>query len=122
MCLTNCFTDQEGVGNNEPSKRQRRWNSESLKLPELQSSTPTSTPRDTLQPSMKRNFSRSDSAVSDDTPKERIGELTIFVLMMYAMFFYNGINVFYIVTLQFLHHQNLQQTPSGLITLCVRLH
>lgn len=66
------INDQEGVGNNEPSKRQRRWNSEGLKLPELQSPTPTSTPRDTLQPSMKRNFSRSDSAVSDDTPKERI--------------------------------------------------
>ncbi|KAL9462053.1 hypothetical protein AB3S75_000116 [Citrus x aurantiifolia] len=66
------INDQEAVGNNEPSKRQRRWNSESLKLPEQQSTTPSSTPRDTLQPSMKRNFSRSDSAVSDDTPKERI--------------------------------------------------
>ncbi|KAJ0097622.1 hypothetical protein Patl1_27349 [Pistacia atlantica] len=52
----------------------RRWNSESLKLPEQQSSnlTPTTTPRDTFQSSAsKRNLSRSDSAVSDDTPKER---------------------------------------------------
>lgn len=76
LCLINCFTDQEAVGNNEPSKRQRRWNSESLKLPEQQSSTPTSTPRDnTFQSSLKRSFMRSDSAVSEDTPKERVGEL-----------------------------------------------
>ncbi|XP_031257019.1 apoptotic chromatin condensation inducer in the nucleus [Pistacia vera] len=69
------INDQETVGSNEPLKRQRRWNSESLKLPEQQSSnlTPTTTPRDTFQSSAsKRNLSRSDSAVSDDTPKERV--------------------------------------------------
>lgn len=81
--LTNCFSDQEAVGSNEPLKRQRRWNSESLKLPEQQSSnlTPTSTPRDSFQSSaLKRNLSRSNSALSEDTLKERVGELSISLL------------------------------------------
>lgn len=72
------FTDQPAVGNNEPIKRQRRWNSEGLKVPEPQSanSTPTTTPKDTFQSAaMKRNLSRSDSTNSEDTPKERVGEL-----------------------------------------------
>ncbi|XP_044469321.1 formin-like protein 5 [Mangifera indica] len=69
------INDQEAVGSNEPLKRQRRWNSESLKLPEQQSSnlTPTSTPRDSFQSSaLKRNLSRSNSALSEDTLKERV--------------------------------------------------
>ncbi|KAG6775441.1 hypothetical protein POTOM_018892 [Populus tomentosa] len=67
--------DQEAVGNTEPLKRQRRWNSESIKVPEQQSSnlTPTTTPNDGFQPTpFRRNFSRSESSVSEEAPKERI--------------------------------------------------
>ncbi|PKI76347.1 hypothetical protein CRG98_003269 [Punica granatum] len=63
-----------GYGSSEPVKRQRRWQSEGIKVPEPQGSnlTPTTTPKDTLQtPTSKRNFMRSDSTVSDDAPKER---------------------------------------------------
>ncbi|KAK2655908.1 hypothetical protein Ddye_008960 [Dipteronia dyeriana] len=69
------INDQEVVGSAEPLKRQRRWNTESLKIPEQQSSnlTPSTTPRDTVQPTtLKRSFSRSDSAVSEDASKERV--------------------------------------------------
>ncbi|KAL1190316.1 hypothetical protein V5N11_016700 [Cardamine amara subsp. amara] len=64
--------DQEAVGNSEPAKRQRRWNSESIKVPEAQatnSATPTTTPRLT---GLKRDFSRSNSSVNEDGPKERV--------------------------------------------------
>ncbi|KAF8404538.1 hypothetical protein HHK36_009425 [Tetracentron sinense] len=67
--------DQEAVGNNEPPKRQRRWNSESLKIPELPSSnlSPSATPKDAFQHTIsKRNFTRSDSTLSGDVPKERV--------------------------------------------------
>ncbi|KAK3211946.1 hypothetical protein Dsin_016652 [Dipteronia sinensis] len=69
------ISDQELVGSAEPLKRQRRWNTESLKIPEQHSSnlTPSTTPRDTVQPTtLKRSFSRSDSAVSEDASKERV--------------------------------------------------
>ena len=75
------FTDQEAVGNTEPLKRQQKWNSESIKVPEQRSYnlTPTSTPKDGFQPTpLRRNFSRSDSSVSEEAPKERIGELIFF--------------------------------------------
>ncbi|XP_009109454.1 apoptotic chromatin condensation inducer in the nucleus [Brassica rapa] len=65
--------DQEAVGNNEPVKRQRRWNSGSVKVPEAQATNsvapPTTTPKST---GLKRDFSRSDSSVSEDGPKERV--------------------------------------------------
>ncbi|KAF8109590.1 hypothetical protein N665_0094s0056 [Sinapis alba] len=64
--------DQEAVGKNEPAKRQRRWNSESIKVPEAQATnnvTPTTTPRSA---GLKRDFTRSDSSVSEDGPKERV--------------------------------------------------
>ncbi|KAG5241758.1 apoptotic chromatin condensation inducer in the nucleus [Salix suchowensis] len=67
--------DQETVGNTEPLKRQRRWNSENIKVPEQQSSnlTPSTTPKDGFQPApLRRNFSRSESSVSDEAPKERV--------------------------------------------------
>lgn len=67
------FHEQASVGNNEPAKRQRRWNTDTVKGPEPQSTTPrpATTPKD--EPiALKRNFSRSDSSVSDDAPKERI--------------------------------------------------
>ncbi|XP_041008063.1 apoptotic chromatin condensation inducer in the nucleus-like [Juglans microcarpa x Juglans regia] len=63
------------VANNEPIKRQRRWNSDGLKVPEPHStnSTPTTTPKDTFRSTdLKRSFSRSDSTNSDNTPKERV--------------------------------------------------
>ncbi|KAJ6378188.1 hypothetical protein OIU78_028428 [Salix suchowensis] len=69
------FIDQETVGNTEPLKRQRRWNSENIKVPEQQSSnlTPSTTPKDGFQPApLRRNFSRSESSVSDEAPKERV--------------------------------------------------
>ncbi|XP_057501169.1 uncharacterized protein LOC130785115 [Actinidia eriantha] len=62
------------VRNNETSKRQRRWNSENLKVPEPQSNIASSTTPKDIFPSTtsKRNFSRSNSAASEDAPKERI--------------------------------------------------
>lgn len=73
------FTDQV-VGNNEASKRQRRWHTETLKVPEPQSNPASSTtPRDpSLSTTMKRSFSRSDSTASDEPPKERVGEFPWF--------------------------------------------
>ncbi|XP_019417400.1 PREDICTED: apoptotic chromatin condensation inducer in the nucleus-like [Lupinus angustifolius] len=67
------FNEQASVGNNEPAKRQRRWNNETVKGPDPQSTTPKSatTPKDGPV-SLKRNFSRSDSFATDDAPKERI--------------------------------------------------
>lgn len=79
--LENCITDQASVGNNEPAKRQRRWNSETVKGLDLQSPTlrPSSTPKD--EPiALKRNLSRSDSSAIDDAPKERVGKLTFIVI------------------------------------------
>ncbi|XVF61702.1 hypothetical protein PTKIN_Ptkin08bG0151800 [Pterospermum kingtungense] len=70
--------DQEAIGNNEPSKR-RKWNSDNIKVPEQQGSTltPTTTPKEITQPgALKRNFSRSDSTASEDTPKERVVPLS----------------------------------------------
>jgi apoptotic chromatin condensation inducer in the nucleus len=71
------FTEQTLVANIEPAKRQRRWNTETVKGSDLQSTTPrsASTPKDG-QITLKRNFSRSNSSATDDTPKERIGKLT----------------------------------------------
>ena len=73
-----CVTEQASVGNNEPAKRQRRWNTETVKEPDLESTAPrpATTPRD--EPvALKRNFSRSDSSTTDDAPKERTGKLTL---------------------------------------------
>ncbi|XP_024978604.1 apoptotic chromatin condensation inducer in the nucleus-like isoform X2 [Cynara cardunculus var. scolymus] len=66
--------DQEAVTNVEVVKRQRRWNSESLKVPEQHSTNPSlsTTPKDAFQASMKHSFSRSDSSVSHEEPKERV--------------------------------------------------
>lgn len=62
--------DQE---NSEVIKRQRRWNSE--KAPEQQninSPSVSTTPKGMFQPSMKHSFSRSDSSISHEEPKERV--------------------------------------------------
>ncbi|KAJ9561633.1 hypothetical protein OSB04_006793 [Centaurea solstitialis] len=66
--------DQEAVTNSEVVKRQRRWNSEGLKVPEQHSTNPSvsTTPKDGFQVSMKHSFSRSNSSVSHVEPKERV--------------------------------------------------
>ncbi|KAF2284090.1 hypothetical protein GH714_018925 [Hevea brasiliensis] len=70
------LNDQDAVESAEPLKRQRRWKSESLKMPEHQSSNvaPATTPKDASQPTLsRRNFSRSDSSVSvEDAPRKRV--------------------------------------------------
>ncbi|KAJ4880121.1 SAP domain-containing protein [Raphanus sativus] len=56
--------DQEAVGNNEPVKRQRRWNSGSVKVPEAQATNSVAAPATTpMSTSLKRDFSRSNSSV-----------------------------------------------------------
>lgn len=111
------------MGNNEPQKRQRRWNTEGLKVPEPQSSNLTPvTPKDNfLSGAPKRNFSRSDSTVSEDAKKERVGELSFF-LMLDLRYSATFDLIFYIlIVLQFLHHQSHQPTPSELIDFCAPL-
>ncbi|XP_050372886.1 uncharacterized protein LOC126790615 [Argentina anserina] len=69
------LNDKSAVGTNEPAVKRRRWNSESLKVPESQNSiqTPTTTPKDTSQtPVLKHNFSRSNSTMSENILKERV--------------------------------------------------
>ncbi|MCL7030017.1 hypothetical protein MKW94_009745 [Papaver nudicaule] len=67
--------DQEVGKNNETPKRQRRWNSETLKVPELQASTlksPT-TPKDAFSSDApKRSFAKSDSTLSPKIARERV--------------------------------------------------
>ncbi|KAL4582921.1 hypothetical protein LXL04_007482 [Taraxacum kok-saghyz] len=62
--------DQEEVENSEVVKRQRRRNSENA--PEQQNINPSLST--TPKTSMKHSFSRSDSSVSHEEPKERVGE------------------------------------------------
>ncbi|KAJ0987380.1 hypothetical protein J5N97_005736 [Dioscorea zingiberensis] len=63
----------EAVEVKEPVKRQRRWNSETIKVPDIQ--TPnlisSNTPKES-QPTPRRAFTRSDSTLSGGSPKERI--------------------------------------------------
>lgn len=120
------FADQDAIGRAEPLKRQRRWKTDSLKMPEPQRSsvTPTATPKDAFQPtSSRRNFSRSDSSVSiDDAPKERVGELwflwcgCILCIREQLKFKFTKFCFSY---WQFHHHKGLQLIPSELRILCV---
>nr|GEV46923.1 apoptotic chromatin condensation inducer in the nucleus-like isoform X1 [Tanacetum cinerariifolium] len=66
--------DQEAAENSEIIKRQRRWNSEGVKVSEQQSTnhSPSTTPKDAFQTSAKRPFSRSESTLSQESPKERV--------------------------------------------------
>lgn len=74
-------TDQQTVVNNDSSKRQRKWNSEGLKISEPQSGEVLSTtPKEAFQPAFKRSFSRSDSSVGEEAPKERVGESVHLIL------------------------------------------
>lgn len=75
--LITVMTDQEAAENTEVVKRQRRWNSENLKVPEQQSAnlSASTTPKDAFQSLAKRTFSRSESTLSQESPKERVGKL-----------------------------------------------
>ncbi|PWA74457.1 SAP domain-containing protein [Artemisia annua] len=66
--------DQEAAESSEIIKRQRRWNSEGVKVSEQQSTnhSPSTTPKDAFQTSAKRPFSRSESTLSQESPKERV--------------------------------------------------
>lgn len=70
------MAEQEAVINSEVIKRQRRWNSQGLNIPEQQNIRPSvsTTPKGGFQASMKHNFSRSNSSVSQEELKERVGE------------------------------------------------
>ncbi|XP_021752683.1 actin cytoskeleton-regulatory complex protein PAN1-like [Chenopodium quinoa] len=69
------LADQEAVLNNEPTKRQRRWKTESSEVKEAQMSnnSPRSAVKDVAQPAvLKRNLSGSKSVSgADEPPKER---------------------------------------------------
>ncbi|XP_019265883.1 PREDICTED: apoptotic chromatin condensation inducer in the nucleus-like isoform X2 [Nicotiana attenuata] len=60
------------AGSNDIVKRQRRWNSEDLKIPENKKgdAVASTTPKDFFQPSFRRSFSRSDSMAKEEPPKE----------------------------------------------------
>lgn len=67
--------NQVAAENSEIVKRQRKWNSEGLKVVPQQQSTNHSavtTPKDTIQTPGKRVFSRSESKIDQDLPKERV--------------------------------------------------
>lgn len=64
--------DQEAVTNTEVVKRQRRWNSENAPEQQNVNSPVSTTPKGTFQTSVKHSFSRSDSSVSHEEPKERV--------------------------------------------------
>ncbi|KAE9604766.1 putative transcription regulator SAP family [Lupinus albus] len=67
------LNEQASLESIEPAKRQRRWNTEVVKGPEPQITTPRSATTPKGEPvALKRNFSRSDSFASDDVPKERV--------------------------------------------------
>lgn len=66
--------DAEVVVSNGAPKRHRRWNPDTIKVPEQQSLLPdnSTAPKNNLQPPLHRTFSRSNSTISVDSPKERI--------------------------------------------------
>lgn len=64
---------QEAVNiNNEPKRR--RWNIDTAKAtePQMCNVVTSTTPKDAFQPALRKSFSRSDSSLSADAPKERI--------------------------------------------------
>ncbi|XP_074571386.1 uncharacterized protein LOC141827938 [Curcuma longa] len=66
--------DQEAVAINEVPKRQRRWNSDAVKIPERQLSnlSTSSTPKNTFEITPRRTFIKSDFKPSGDSQRERI--------------------------------------------------
>lgn len=68
------LNEQEAASNSEVVKRQRRWNSQGLNIPEQQNIRPSvsTTPKGGFQASIKHNFSRSNSSVRQEELKERV--------------------------------------------------
>ncbi|XP_009772194.1 uncharacterized protein LOC107825767 [Nicotiana tabacum] len=62
------------AGSNDTVKRQRKWNSEDLKIPENKKgdAVASTTPKDFFQPSFRRSVFRSDSVAKEEPPKERV--------------------------------------------------
>lgn len=76
MGLTSCgfFVEEAGGGSTEPAKRQRRWNTESVKTAEPQNVS-SALSKKVVQPSLiKPILGRTNSTVGGDSPKERSGE------------------------------------------------
>jgi hypothetical protein len=73
--LENCATGRISVRNNQPAKRQRMWNSETVKgsNPQMSTVRPATAPKGESN-ALKRNLSWSDSSAINDAPKERIGK------------------------------------------------
>ncbi|KAI0507660.1 hypothetical protein KFK09_013787 [Dendrobium nobile] len=65
--------EETEVGNNGAPKR-RRWNPETIKVPEQQIPhlNIAMTPKNNAQPTPRRTFGRSNSTLSADSPKERV--------------------------------------------------
>ncbi|KAK2384685.1 apoptotic chromatin condensation inducer in the nucleus [Trifolium repens] len=65
--------DRISVRNNQPAKRQRMWNSETVKgsNPQMSTVRPATAPKGEPN-ALKRNLSWSDSSAINDAPKERI--------------------------------------------------
>ncbi|PKA49548.1 hypothetical protein AXF42_Ash004088 [Apostasia shenzhenica] len=66
--------ESEAVTENDAPKRQRRWNPDTIKVPEQQTPqiTISSAYKSNEQPPLRPTFSRSNSILSGDSPKERI--------------------------------------------------
>lgn len=68
------FVDEVGGGSKEPAKRQRRWNTEILRTAEPQNSSIALSENLVQTNLVKPILGRTDSTVSEDAPKERLGE------------------------------------------------
>ncbi|XP_060198816.1 uncharacterized protein LOC132627471 [Lycium barbarum] len=66
------FQDEAGGGSKEPAKRQRRWNTESLKTAEPQNSSVALSKNVVQTTPVKPILGRTNSTVGGDAPKERI--------------------------------------------------
>nr|GMC60151.1 apoptotic chromatin condensation inducer in the nucleus-like [Ipomoea batatas] len=66
--------DDEAVVSKGTVKRQRRWNSENLEIPQNQSGTiiASTTPKNASHPTFKRSLSMSNSMASEELTKERV--------------------------------------------------
>ncbi|XP_042395057.1 uncharacterized protein LOC121985578 [Zingiber officinale] len=66
--------DQEAAASNEVPKRQRRWSSDTVKIPERQSSnlSTSSAPKNTFEITSRRTFNKPDLKDAGGSQKERI--------------------------------------------------
>lgn len=80
--------DREVVGSNGAPKRQRRWNAETVKVPEQQTYTLiTSSPsKDAFHLTPRRTLTKSVPKPVENSQKERIGELKrLYVHCVYSI-------------------------------------